>query len=94
MTTSLSNKTTSTPKPTSTDAQTNHLRMALRLIRERKVRIDAQRTEAVENSRWSAVAGLDGMGTGLQLAANIVQEELEHLERRTADAVKKEMSSA
>lgn len=50
--------------------------LTLKLIEMRRKDTQKQFEEALVQQRWSQVAGLDGIGTGLMMAEKIVREEM------------------
>ena len=55
------------------------LQLKLLAIRQADNKRDFE--EAVAAGRWSQVAGLDGVGTGLLMAESLLRDELKELER-------------
>lgn len=66
----------STTAPATPSTELPHLGMLLSLVVMRRKDYDKQRDEAIQQQRWSQVAGLDGIGTGLLMAEKLIKEEI------------------
>lgn len=52
------------------------IQSTLSALKQRKSWAETEHADAVRNKRWSQVAGLDGIVTGLAIAINTVQSEI------------------